>query len=303
MKPKLVPDGVDVETAINFKSFTKEFMKASAASKQKRKRSLRRSATLFRTLYQTAPRDFPLLYGALVRYCVLLMEKGVKVEEADLALLKKLKTDKKVPTLHKVQGYLVMSHVYLSRVDTLSAVRQINKLLTLTPTPEEMETTVLVATDRDGSIFTKCPFEMVFESDILGAQNVMTFATEPIPLTLVNCTSDTKTPNCYGRQDENVSETEKDLINKITLLNAINAHHKALTRCAQCQATRSGTLTLKKCGRCHQVCYCSSKCQKEAWKTHKKSCRKRGEFQNDILEIISVNSKPKRELTKVRCET
>lgn len=50
--------------------------------------------------------------------------------------------------------------------------------------------------------------------------------------------------------------------------------------CDYCQKTSSTGGELLVCGRCQIVFYCSSKCQSKHWKeSHKKSCRKKGEFQ------------------------
>lgn len=41
--------------------------------------------------------------------------------------------------------------------------------------------------------------------------------------------------------------------------------------CAKISCSKRGT---KRCGRCHQMYYCSAICQKQHWKSHKKVCKK-----------------------------
>ena len=44
--------------------------------------------------------------------------------------------------------------------------------------------------------------------------------------------------------------------------------------CAFCEEfPLRAALTLSRCGRCKQVCYCSAECQKVHWKLHKKECK------------------------------
>ncbi|CAG8949196.1 hypothetical protein HYFRA_00004819 [Hymenoscyphus fraxineus] len=39
-----------------------------------------------------------------------------------------------------------------------------------------------------------------------------------------------------------------------------------------CSVCSSTTSTLKKCGKCKEVCYCSIECQKKAWPAHRRYC-------------------------------
>ncbi len=44
--------------------------------------------------------------------------------------------------------------------------------------------------------------------------------------------------------------------------------------CAFCEESpQRAAFTLSRCGRCKQVCYCSTGCQKAHWKLHKKTCK------------------------------
>lgn len=48
-----------------------------------------------------------------------------------------------------------------------------------------------------------------------------------------------------------------------------NIDDQDLTACASCASIES----LKQCGRCKTVSYCSTACQREHWQSHKPSCR------------------------------
>jgi len=44
--------------------------------------------------------------------------------------------------------------------------------------------------------------------------------------------------------------------------------------CAFCEESPlRAALTLKQCGKCKKVMYCSAGCQKAHWKLHKKTCK------------------------------
>jgi len=61
-----------------------------------------------------------------------------------------------------------------------------------------------------------------------------------------------------------------------TLPNSAGASSvESLQLCAFCEESPlRAALSLSRCGRCRQVCYCSTGCQKAHWKLHKKSCKK-----------------------------
>ena len=62
----------------------------------------------------------------------------------------------------------------------------------------------------------------------------------------------------------------------------------AQSTCVAC----SSTDTLKKCGRCKAVSYCSPQCQKTDWKSHKMTCRSSADPLSLLLAIPDLETTP-----------
>jgi hypothetical protein len=74
-------------------------------------------------------------------------------------------------------------------------------------------------------------------------------------------------------------ELNRDLMSTLTVIypgsnDSLMPERTSLKRCAYCaKADTYAFDSLKMCGRCKVVCYCSSECQVADWPNHKKVCR------------------------------
>ncbi|KAJ6549333.1 hypothetical protein DFH09DRAFT_620491 [Mycena vulgaris] len=76
-------------------------------------------------------------------------------------------------------------------------------------------------------------------------------------------------------------------IRKAMLSDTIHSEEAAncLYACYSCNQTTDIRTTLKRCSRCRLAWYCSSQCQKDDWKAHKRFCSKA----NFDLEVVAVD--------------
>ena len=107
---------------------------------------------------------------------------------------------------------------------------------------------------------------------------------------VVHCTSATRDgpvapPTPYIPPTElnvRASKASKKIARKTVKDDTFNAD-KICAFCGTWQIGAKQSLKLKKCSRCHVTFYCSKKCQKEHWATHRKLCKKLSKKQEKKL--------------------
>ena len=68
-----------------------------------------------------------------------------------------------------------------------------------------------------------------------------------------------------------------------------------MPECSECNTAEgtNGVTKMRRCGRCHSQLYCSTQCQRKAWKIHKEKCisdKEKKEYEEMLASAMPTES-------------